>query len=79
MNRKLKNSFISRRVLITGVSSALLIFVIYISFNFDDIYFNHNPKKATFSKLEKIRKEKKGESNTLFRPAESKRVANMSE
>ena len=59
MNRKLKNSFISRRVLITGVSSALLIFVIYISFNFDDIYFNHNPKKATFSKLEKIRKEKK--------------------
>jgi len=59
MNRKSKIYFVSRKILIIGVPAVLLIFAIYLFFNFDDIYFNYNPKKATFSKLEKIRNEKK--------------------
>ena len=59
MNRKLKYKFLSRKVLIIGVPSVLLLFAVYLFFNFDDIYFKYNPKKATFSKLESIRNEKK--------------------
>ena len=59
MRHKAKDNFFSRRILIIGIPSVLLIFAVYLFFNFDDIYFNYNPKKATFSKLEKIRKEKK--------------------
>lgn len=59
MNCKAKYNFLSRKILSISVSSVLLIFAVYLSFNFDDLYFNYNPKKATFLKLEKIRKEKK--------------------
>ncbi len=59
MNRRDKHNFLSRKTLIIGVPSVLLIFAVYLFFNFDDIYFKYNPKKATFSKLERIRKEKK--------------------
>ena len=59
MKRKLNHNFLNRNTLIIGVSSVLLIFAVYLYFNFDDIYFNYNPKKATFSKLESIRDEKK--------------------
>ncbi len=55
MNR----NYFSRNKLIIGVSSILLIFVVYLFLNYDDIYFNYYPKKATFSKLENIRGEKK--------------------
>ncbi len=59
MKRNLTYTFLSRKILIIGLPSVLIIIAIYLYFNFDDIYFNYNPKKATFSKLEKIRKEKK--------------------
>ena len=59
MKRKLKCKFMTRKTLIIGVPLVLFIFALYLFFNFDDIYFDYNPKKATFSKLEKIRKEKK--------------------
>lgn len=59
MKHKLKHNFLNWKTLIIGVSSVLLLFAVYLFFNFDDIYFNYNPKKATFSKLEKIRNEKK--------------------
>ena len=59
MNCRAKHNFLSRKILIISVSSVLLIFAVYLFFNFEDIYFNYNPKKATFLKLEKIRKEKK--------------------
>jgi len=49
----------TRKTLIIGGPLVLLIFALYLFFNFDDIYFDYNPKKATFSKLEKIRNEKK--------------------
>ncbi|MFV1976603.1 MAG: hypothetical protein ACC651_12710, partial [Candidatus Scalindua sp.] len=59
MKRNLNSNYFTWKTLIIGVFSVLFIFAIYLFFNFDDIYFYCNPKKATFSKLEKIRKEKK--------------------
>ena len=59
MKRKLNHNFFNRKILIIGVSSLFFIFAVYLCFNFDDIYFNYNPKKATFSKLESIRNIKK--------------------
>ncbi len=59
MNCKLKRKFITRKTLIIGVPLMLFIFALYLFINFDDIYFNYNPKKATFSKLERIRNQKK--------------------
>ena len=55
MNRK----YFSSKILIIYVPSVLFVFAIYMFFNFDDIYFDYNPKKATFLKLESIRDEKK--------------------
>jgi len=55
----MKRNYFTSKKLIIGVPSILLIFGIYLFINFDDIYFNYNPKKATFSKLESIRDEKK--------------------
>ena len=59
MKRNLTYTFLSRKPLIIGLLSVLIIIAIYLFFNFDDIYFKYNPKKATFSKLESIRNEKK--------------------
>ncbi len=59
MKLKMKHNILNRKTLIFSVPFILLIFAVYLFFNFDDIYFNYNPKKATFSKLEKIRNEKK--------------------
>jgi len=59
MKRNLNRNYFTWKTLIIGVSSVLFIFAIYLFLNFDDIYFNYNPKKATFSKLESIRNEKK--------------------
>ncbi len=55
----MKRNYFTRKKLIIGVPSILLIFGVYLFINFNDIYFNYNPKKATFSKLESIRDEKK--------------------
>ena len=55
----MKHNYLTGKSLIIGVPSILLIFGIYIFINFDDIYFNYDPKQATFSKLESIRDEKK--------------------
>jgi len=55
----MKHNYLTNKKLIIGVTSILIIFAVYLFFNLDDIYFNHNPKKATFSKLESIRNEKK--------------------
>jgi len=55
----MKRNYFTSKKLIIGVPSILLIFGVYMFINFDDIYFNYNPKKATFSKLESIRDEKK--------------------
>ncbi len=59
MKRNLKRNYFTGKVLLIGVPSVLLILVIYLFCNFDDIYFKYNPKRATFSKLERIRNEKK--------------------
>ncbi len=59
MKRNLTYTFLSRKTLIIGLPSVLIIIAIYLFFNFDDIYFKYNPKKATFSKLESVRNEKK--------------------
>ena len=50
MKRKLKCKFMTRKTLIIGVPLVLLIFALYLFFNFDDIYFDYNPKKATLKK-----------------------------
>ena len=55
----MKRNYFTWKKLIIGVPSILLIFAVYLYINFDDIYFNYNPKRATFSKLESIRDEKK--------------------
>ncbi len=55
----MKRNYFTRKKLVIGVPSFLLILAVYLSINFNDIYFNYNPKKATFSKLESIRDEKK--------------------
>ena len=55
----MKRNYFTWKKLIIGVPSISLIFATYLFINFDDIYFNYNPKKATFSKLESIRDEKK--------------------
>ena len=55
----MKRNSLARKTLIIGVPSILVIFAVYLFFNFDDIFFHYNPKKATFSKLESIRNEKK--------------------
>ena len=55
----MKHNYLTGKSLIIGVPSILLLFGIYIFINFDDIYFNYNPKQDTFSKLESIRDEKK--------------------
>lgn len=55
----MKRNSLARKTLIIGVPSVLVIFAVYLFFNFDDIFFHYNPKKATFSKLESIRNEKK--------------------
>ncbi|GAX59350.1 methyl-accepting chemotaxis protein [Candidatus Scalindua japonica] len=47
------------RMVIIGVLSLLLIVAISFFFYFEHIYFNYNPKEATFSKLENIRNKKK--------------------
>ncbi len=41
------------------ILSTISILALYLFFHFDELYFNYNPKRATFSKLEKIRKKKK--------------------
>lgn len=55
----MKRNSLARKTLIIGVPSVLVIFAVYLFLNFDDICFHYNPKKATFSKLESIRNEKK--------------------
>ena len=55
----MKRNCLARKILIIGVPSVLVIFAVYLFYNFDDIRFHYNPKKATFSKLESIRNEKK--------------------
>ena len=59
MSLKLKHEHFTRKNLIIGVSLILFGVAVYLFFNFNDIYFNYSPKKATFSKLEKIRQSKK--------------------
>ncbi len=55
----MKRNYFVRNKFIIGVPSVLLILSVYLFINFDNIYFNYNPKKATFSKLESARDEKK--------------------
>lgn len=55
----MENIFFTKMTLFIGVPLTMSIIAIYLFFNFDDIYFHYNPTKATFSKLERIRKEKK--------------------
>ena len=59
MKNKMKHIFFTKRTLLIGVPLVLSIITLYSFFYYDDIYFKYNPKKATFSKLERIRKEKK--------------------
>ncbi len=61
MKNKMKHIFVTKRTLFIGVPLVLSIITLYSFFYYDDIYFKYNPKKATFSKLERIRKEKKAE------------------
>ncbi len=59
MKREMKSNFLKRKRWSIGTLSVLLIFVVYLLFNYDHIYFKYNPKRATFAKLESIRDEKK--------------------
>ena len=59
MSLKLKYEHFTRKNLIIGVSLILSGVAVFLFLNFNDIHFNYSPKKATFSKLEKIRQSKK--------------------
>ncbi len=59
MSLELKHKYFTKKKLIAGVPLILFGVAVYLFLNFDDIYFNYSPKKATFSKLEKIRQSKK--------------------
>jgi len=59
MGFKLKRSCFNKKRLTIGVSLTLFGVAVYLFCNFDNIYFNYSPKKATFSRLERIRKSKK--------------------
>ncbi|MCP5002926.1 MAG: hypothetical protein GY941_03105 [Planctomycetes bacterium] len=54
-------SFFTKKALYVFVPLALSILLFCMYFHFDDLYFGFNPKRATFSRLEKIRKEKKSQ------------------
>ncbi len=58
--KKLRSLPFTRKIIYSGAILTLSIIAAYLFFNYDDIYFTYSPKKATFSRLEKIRKEKKG-------------------
>jgi len=58
--KKLRSLSFTGKIIYSGTILTLSIIAAYLFFNYDDIYFTYSPKKATFSRLEKIRKEKKG-------------------
>lgn len=59
MKNIFKHVLFTKKTLFIGVPLALSINALCFFFYFDDIYFTYNPKKATFYKLEKIKKAKK--------------------
>jgi hypothetical protein len=59
MKNKMKHISFTKKTLFIGVPSVLSMIALYLFFNLEDIYFKYNPKYAIFSRLGRIRKEKK--------------------
>lgn len=59
MSLKVSYRYFAGKILFIGVPAALFILAISLYLKGDDIYFKHSPKKATFSRLERVRNEKK--------------------